>query len=302
MRKTGTVIGAATVAALALAGCSTVTHPGDGDNGLINVVAATSVYGDLASVVGGDLVKVTSIISDPSQDPHSFEGNARVQLALSKADVVIENGGGYDAFVDALLAGVNNRTTAVLNAVDLSGLDQTPANGEFNEHVWYDFPTVAIVVGQIRDAYSNLDPVHAATFTSNADAFRNALSGLQDQQAALKAKFGKQGVAITEPVPLYLLQACGLVNKTPVKFSDAIETGAGVTPNVMDTTFALVSTKAVRLVAYNEQTAGPESDQLLAAATTAGVPVVRFTETLPKDKSYLAWMADNLSAVKAALG
>ncbi|HEX7835130.1 MAG TPA: ABC transporter substrate-binding protein, partial [Pseudolysinimonas sp.] len=57
----------------------------------------------------------------------------------------------------------------------------------------------------------------------------------------------------------------------------------------------------VRLLAYNEQTSGPETDRVRAAATAAGIPVVPVTETLPKGKDYVSWMNANLDAVGAAL-
>ena len=70
----------------------------------LSVVASTNVWGDVAAQIGGDHVAVTSIISDPSADPHGYEADARNQLALSRAALVIENGGGYDDFVDSMLA------------------------------------------------------------------------------------------------------------------------------------------------------------------------------------------------------
>jgi len=290
---------------LLLAGCATSSAPhGSGANasdGVIRVVASTNVYGDIASQIGGKLVKVDSIISDPSQDPHSYEADAQVQLALSKADLVIRNGGGYDDFVGTLLTGANNPDATVLNAATISGYDQEPATGEFNEHLWYDFATMKKVVARIASSFTKLDAAGASTFSANAAKFTAALDGLTSEEAAIKASSAGVGVAITEPVPLYLLDAVGLVDKTPVKFSQAIEAGTDVSPLVLRQTLALFSEHAVKLLAYNEQTSGAETEQVLAAAKRAGVAVVPVTETLPKGTDYLGWMTDNLAAVKAAL-
>ena len=105
------------------------------------------------------------------------------------------------------------------------------------------------------------------------------LSELKSREAEAKAKFAGLAVAVTEPVPLYLLAACGLENKTPAEFSAAIESGDGVTPRVMRSTLDLITTKAVKLVVYNSQTAGPETERLLAEAKTAGIPTLAVTET-----------------------
>lgn len=281
-----------------LAGCAPTTS-GNASDGKISIVASTSVWGDVARQIGGDAVTVTSIITDASRDPHSYEANARVQLALSKADVVIENGGGYDSFVDALLKGLGGSDAEVLNAVSISGF---PQGGELNEHVWYDFPTVKKVAARIAKTLSTIDGSHAVTFAANEKTFTEALGVLQAEQAAIKADIAPgAGVVITEPVPLYLLTASGLVNKTPAAFSKAVEEETDVAPQVLRQTLALFSEHRVSLLVYNEQTSGPETEQVISAARAAGVPVIAMTETLPQGKDYQSWMSDNLAAVKAAL-
>lgn len=271
------------------------------EHGVIPVVASTDVYGDIAKAIGGSRVTVRSMIDSPAKDPHSYEADAQVQLALSKASVVIENGGGYDDFVDTLLKGASNPRAVVLNVATLSGYDQRPKTGEFNEHLWYDFATVKKLVTQLVARFSALDSAHSASFAANGEKFAARLGALQTAEAAIASTARGEGVAITEPVPLYLLTACGLVNLTPPSFSRAIEDGTDVSPIVLRQTLGLFSSRAVKLLAYNEQTGGPETSQVLAAATKAGVPAVPMTETLPVDTGYLQWMTDNLSAVKTAL-
>ncbi|MCU1584166.1 MAG: transporter substrate-binding protein [Microbacteriaceae bacterium] len=293
------------VVSVALAGCATSASGSSATpaaNGVIHVVASTNVYGDIAKRIGGSLVSVTSIISDPAQDPHSYEADAQVQLALSKANVVIENGGGYDSFVDTLLKGANNSTVKLLNAATISGFNQNPSSGQFNEHLWYDFPTMRKVANSLAASFTKLDSGKAATFAANAAAFSKALTGLESTEATIKASDAGKGAAITEPVPVYLLEACGLVVKTPVPFSDAIENGTDVSPVVLENTLSQFSKHQVTLLAYNEQTTGPQTQQVLAAAKSAGVAIVPVTETLPTGDSYLTWMGKNLSAVRAALG
>ena len=286
----------AALTALALSGCSAGSSA---DGGKVRVVASTNVYGDIASTIAGDTVQVTSLMSDPAQDPHSFEASAQSQLAVSKADILIENGGGYDDFVSTLRSGSKNTKATVLNVVDLSG--KKAEGGALNEHVWYDFPTIQKFATALTDALTKADPAQKATFAKNAKAFTAQLTDLQNREAELKAQYAGEGAAITEPVPLYLLDSIGLVNKTPEKFSAAIEEGSDVSPLVLQQTLALFSEHQVKLLAYNEQTSGPETERVLAAAKHAGVPVVPVTETLPAGKDYVSWMNANLDAVGAAL-
>ena len=267
--------------------------------GGVSVVASTNVYGDIVRQIAGDKVTVTSIISDPAADPHSYEANTRTQLDLSKADVVVENGGGYDDFVDTMLKAADSDAT-VLNAVELSGRT-APAGGELNEHVWYDFPAMGKLADALTTALSAADPGNATTFTTNATAFKQKLQGLESTEAGIRAAHTGAGVAITEPVPGYLLEACGLANRTPEEFSEAIEEGTDVPAAVLNDTLALFTGKQVKLLAYNEQTSGPETEKVLQAAKDNQVGVVPVTETLPAGKDYVTWMTGNLAAVDSAL-
>ncbi|MEN0129800.1 MAG: zinc ABC transporter substrate-binding protein [Brevundimonas sp.] len=280
--------------ALALASCSSSSD--DASGGRVDVVASTNVWGDLAEQVGGDLVDVRSIVDDPSADPHSYEASAQTQLALSKADLVIENGGGYDDFVDTMLGAIDNEPV-VVNAVEVSG----KTGDDLNEHVWYDFPTVSKVVGEIAVQLDRIDPKNASTYAANALALQDKLDDLVRATNDIKADHAGEGVAITEPVPLYLLENAGLVNKTPPAFSEAIEEETGVPASALADTKALFETHAVAALVYNSQTTGPETEQVLAAATSANVPVVPVTETLPQGADYVSWMTANIDALRTAL-
>ncbi|SNS69009.1 metal ABC transporter solute-binding protein, Zn/Mn family [Actinacidiphila glaucinigra] len=303
-RLAGLLAGAASLGLLAGCGGSSDEAASAGSTASasaskVTVVASTNVYGDIVERIGGDRVDVTSIISDPAQDPHSYEAGTRNQLALSKAKVVVENGGGYDDFVDRML-GSGNASPEVVNAVEVSGRT-APAGGELNEHVWYDFPSMGKVADRIADALGKADPDNAGTFAGNAAAFKKSLTALQDKEASLKSAHAGEGVAITEPVPLYLLEASGLANRTPEEFSEAVEEGDDVSAKVLQATLDLFSDRKVKALVYNEQTSGAQTEKVKSAADAAGVPVVPVTETLPAGKDYLTWMNDNVDALADAL-
>ncbi|MGW0476431.1 metal ABC transporter solute-binding protein, Zn/Mn family [Streptomyces coeruleorubidus] len=292
-----------TSASLALlAGCGSSSDSADAESApaKVPVVASTNVYGDIVRSIGADKVDVTSVISDPDQDPHSYEADTQNQLALSKAKVVVENGGGYDDFVDRMLKSGHNDSAQVINAVRVSGRT-APKGGELNEHVWYDFPTVARVADRISAALAKADPADAAAFSRNATAFKAGLTPLEAKEARIKKEHGGEAVAITEPVPLYMTEASGLVNRTPAAFSEAIEEGDDVSPHVLQESLALFGGRKVEVLVYNEQTSGPQTEKSEAAAKAAGIPVVPVTETLPKGEDYLGWMTANVDALASAL-
>lgn len=287
----------AVTAALTLTGCTGTSQ--DAPAG-IQVVASTNVYGNLASTVGGKYANVTSIIDDPAKDPHEYQADARTQLAVSKAQVVIENGGGYDDFVGTMLSASGNTKASRIDAVKLSGYDTTVA--DFNEHVFYDYPTVAKVVDALVAAFEKADPAHSAVFADNGAKLRVALDGLENSASRLSTATAGVGVAITEPVPDYLLAALKVKVVTPKAFSRAIEDGTDAPVGVLQQTLATFSSGEAKLLVYNVQTSGAQTDAVLAAAKKAGVPAVPVSETLPSGFDYVEWQKGVLATIAQALG
>jgi zinc/manganese transport system substrate-binding protein len=307
--------------ALVLSGCSAAAGDPANESTGIRVVSSTNVYGSIAAAIGGEHVDVTSIITSAVQDPHSYEASVQDQLTISQADLVIENGGGYDPFIDALVDAAGADDLETVNVVDLSGnapvADEHSADEHseeehsagdghghvegLNEHVWYDLATADALAGTLTHVFSQLDTENASAFAANYTAFSEDLGELAARTDALAAEFDGAGVAITEPAPLYLLEASGLVNITPEDFSSAIEEGADVSPASLRDTLALFGTGDVALLAYNEQTSSPQTEQVRAAAEQNSVPVVSLAETLPDGEDYVSWMAGNITAITDAL-
>ncbi len=107
----------AAVSTFALSGC------GEQASGAteLSVVTSTNVYADIVAQVAGDFAEVSPIIEDPNQDPHSYEATTQDRLKLSKADLVIQNGGGYDSFMTTMLE-ASDAKAEVLDVVSISGL------------------------------------------------------------------------------------------------------------------------------------------------------------------------------------
>jgi zinc/manganese transport system substrate-binding protein len=291
------LVAAMAVVGAALAGCSGRAYDPPAE---IQVVASTDVYGSLASTIGGPQAAVTSIIDDPAKDPHEYQADARTQLAISRAQVVIENGGGYDEFVGTMISASGNTTAAIINAVKLSGYDSsTPA---FNEHVFYDYPTVAKVVDAIVADFTAADPSHSALFADRGAKLRVKLDALQNSEKDLSTATTGVGVAINEPVPNYVLHALAMKIVTPTAFSDAIEQGTDAPATVLEQALTTLSSGEAKLLVYNVQTTGPQTDALLAAAKKAGVPAVPVSETLPPGFDYVTWQKGVLATIADALG
>jgi len=294
----GTLL-AAGLAAPVLAGCAAGDAGRPPARGGVPVVASTDVYGSVARAIGGTHVTVTSIIHSPDVDPHEYAPDPRDGLAMSRARILIINGGGYDDFAGKLAAASGARPR-MINVSQLSGLDQGP---DFNEHVWYHLPTVRALADTLAADLGHADPGDGPAFRANAAAFDAALSRLADRIAAIKSAHAGARVAVTEPVPLYLVQAAGLVNTAPPRFSHALEAGIDPPATALAQMLALLHGPGrVRALLVNTQTEGPVANQVVGAARAGGVPVVEVTETLPAGSmDYVSWMGNQIDRLASAL-
>ena len=286
-------------AAIVLTACgSPPLPPAAASPEAIPVVASTDVYGAVVRAVGGARVAVTSLIDDPAADPHSFEPPPADAAAVARARLVVVNGGGYDDFAERLAPGPD---AVVVNVVELSGLT-APADGELNEHVWYSLPTMKTLAGRIARDLATVDPAAAGEFTANADAFDTRVDGLITKVDAVKSAHGGDRIAVTEPIPLYLTEAAGLVNATPEEFSEAVEEDTDPPAAAVAQTLDLFAADPVRALLVNGQTRTPVTDQVEQAARAAAVPVVEVGETLPAGvDDYVVWMGGQIDALDRAL-
>ena len=313
--------------ALALAGCAGTAAPeGTSADGKLQVVTSTNVYGDIVSAIAGDTVDVTAIISSTSQDPHEYEATAKDQLAVSKAGLLIENGGGYDSFMDALVEATGTKAP-VISAVEFShdwpgndGHDHSDDHSDaptddptteasdvaddhsghdhiegFNEHVWYDPHTIEHVAEKIAEELTVLVPSESATFSQGLADFTAGISTLEGALDTLSAAHAGEKIFITEPVPLYLTTAAGLENVTPEAFSEAVEEGQDVPPATLLEATRILEAGDVRILIANSQTGGAETTQVIELAKKQGIPVLEFSEIKPQDQPYLQWMEANVA-------
>ncbi|WP_255502910.1 metal ABC transporter solute-binding protein, Zn/Mn family [Mycolicibacterium sp. CH28] len=262
-------------------------------------MASTNVWGDIAKQIGGAHVAVVSIMSDPNADPHEYQADANTAAALSKAQLVLENGLGYDDFMDKLLSASPNPARKEIDAAEVMKIDGADAN----PHIWYDIAKIPDVANAIATELGSLDPADAATFTTNAKSFNESLAPINAEIANIKAKYSGAPVGYTERVPGYLVEAAGLTLATPASFAQAIEDGND--PSAADNAAmdAALSGKKIKVLLYNSQVTSPATDAVKKLAATSGVPVVGVTETLPPtDKDFQAWQSRQISELTAALG
>jgi zinc/manganese transport system substrate-binding protein len=237
-------------------------------------------------------------MSNPATDPHSYEASSSVAQEISGARLVVQNGVGYDTFMNTIEKAVPDSGRKIIDVQNLLGLpDSTP-----NPHLWYKPSTMPAVANAIAADLAAIQPAHASYFRANARTFINSLATWNQAIASFRAKYPNTPVAVTEPVADYMLQAAGADIMTPFPFQADIMNG--VDPSAQDTTLerSLFAQHKVKVFLYNQQVTDSLTESFISLAKENDVPVVGVYETMPvPGYDYQSWMLAEIHDLQQAV-
>lgn len=298
---------------------SSPTLTRDGDTGKIKVVTSTQVWADITELVGGEWVEVSVIVPD-NQDPHSYEATARDQLAISEADLVIANGGGYDSFMDQLVAATDT-DLIFLKLVEGEHLHAGEAEAshedhdhshdhdhehEANEHIWFDFALTLDAANHIVEAIVELRPEAKDSTQAGVEFLTSEMGNLELRLEALRERALGLGFIATEGVANLMLLNAGFENLTPDSLADAVEEERDAPLDALEEAKALLENKVAEILVVNITTTDAATDQLIAAAEAGNRKIIRVSETASgadttADLDYLDWMNLILDQLQEAI-
>lgn len=260
------------------------------------IVAAESTYGAIASEIGGTHVRVLSLIRNPNVDPHAFEASPSVAQTIGVARLVVQNGLGYDGFMNDIEAATASPRRRVIDVQRLLHLPDSTAN----PHLWYRPDAMPALAAALVRELSALQPAHHAYFAANARRFDASLRPWLDALARFRTAHPGAPVATTEPVGDYLLSAAGARNLTPWTLQADIMNGVDPAAQQITLQMRLLREHRVGALVYNQQVTSTVTQHFLTAARAAGVPVVGVYETMPSGYSYQRWMLAETQALQRA--
>ena len=270
-------------AVLLASGCAAAGSSDPG--GKIVAVGAENEYANVIAQVGGKYVQASAIMSNPNTDPHTFEASASVARLVSSAQLVVQNGVGYDTFMNTIENAAPSSSRKVVTVQDLLGLpDSTP-----NPHLWYKPSTMPTVANAVAADLAALQPAHASFFKAQAAAFISSLSAWNNAIAALATKYAGTPVATTEPVADYMLQA-DIMNGTDPSAQDVA------------TQRSLFTQHKVKVFLYNQQVTDSLTESFISLAQANDIPVVGVYETMPEPGyDYQSWMLTEVQDLQKAV-
>ena len=263
--------------------------------GPISVVAAENFYGDIAEQIGGPNLAVTSILTNPEQDPHEFEASPSTARQIADARLVIYNGADYDPWAVKLLSASKSSQR---ETIEVAKLIHKKAGD--NPHVWYEPHAAPALAKTLADTLSKIDPAHKAEYAGRLAAFERSMSPLTDKIAALRQKYAGTAVTATEPVFGYMADALGLKMRNGrfqlAVMNDTEPSAAAIAAFEKD-----LRARTVKALIYNNQTSEALTERMRGIAQESGVLVVGVSETAPPGTRYQEWMLSQLESLDQAL-
>jgi zinc/manganese transport system substrate-binding protein len=297
LRSATLIVAALATSALTVAGCGS-TSPAAAGPGVIPAIGAENEYANVLGQIGGRYVHVSSFLNNPNTDPHTFEASPSIAEQVSSAQLIVQNGVGYDTFMNKIESATPNSKRRVIVVQNVLGLpNNTP-----NPHLWYAPRTMPAVAKVMAADLSALQPKHAAYFKARLASFIASLAPLHAAIAAFRTRYAGTAVATTEPVADYLLQAMGMNNLTPFTFQADIMNGVDPAPEDITLENGFFTKHQVKVFCYNEQVVDSLTTSIRDTALHAGVPVVGVYETMPSPGyDFQSWMLAEVDAIEKAV-
>jgi zinc/manganese transport system substrate-binding protein len=289
----------ALTAICALAGCGAQSQAANraARSGRIVAVGAENEYADVISQIGGRYVSATAIMSNPNTDPHTFEASPSVAEIVSAAKLIVQNGLGYDTFMDKIESASPDSGRKVIDAQTLLRLPDSTSN----PHLWYEPATMPAVAAAIATDLTALLPQHARYFAANLIRFDDSLKPWLAAIDAFANEYPRTPVATTEPVGDYMLEAAGTIDRTPAQLQADIMNGVDPAPQDITLQDNLFAQRRVKVFLYNQQVTDSLTRTFLNEATADHIPVVGLYETMPLHYSYQSWMLAETRALQRAV-
>ena len=266
---------------------------------VVHVVAAENFWGNIAGQLGGSDVRVTSLITNPNSDPHLFETSAADAATLAQAQVVVENGAGYDTWMQNLLSADAGHPGIVVAAsvLHVGGSDPNP-------HLWYDIP-------RGRPPWPPPSPPHAKAAPQDAPAFRANLARFDASLLPVEVHAGHDQAAVPQRVGRLHRACAGLRGRHwPTSMSRprpasawSIEEGSDPGPADTLAMQQLITRHDINVLLYNVQTVTPVTTQIRACSPcSTPSPWWACSETMPAGvATYQQWQQSQLTHLLHAL-
>lgn len=292
MRRLTACALAALLMMVSLTGCAQ-------EAGGLTVMASFYPMADFAAKIGGDRVKVTTMV--PSGiEPHDWEPSPMDIVNLNRAAVFVYSGAGMEHWAEDVLKSLDNRELIAAEAsTGVTLLDE--GDGHADPHVWLNPQNAKTQMANIRDALTKADPAGKDAYEANFQKYAAELDKLDAAFKAALAGLENRDVVVAHAAYGYLCQAYGL-NQTAIEgLSPDSEPDPARVARIID----FARERAVKVIFF-EELVSPKVAQSIAAQVGAVTDVLSPLEGLTAEEAaagddYFSVMRKNLKALVNAL-
>ena len=274
----------------------------------LQVVTSISVLQDLVQQVGGDQVKVTSLITG-LENPHTYEPRASDVRAIAQAELFVKVGLGLEVWADALVANAANPdlevvvTSAGIPVLETGSEEQPTASPASesqhtrgNPHIWMDPRNARRMAQTIRDALIRKRPEARQIFERNFQDYAAKLDALLEEAKQRMNRVGLRRVVSFPPAFPYLFRALGIEEIARIMEVP----GTTPSPRHIAEVIRQMKQQHVRVIVTVPQF----SDQIpRSIAEETGARIVRLTQllgALPGTETYLDMIRYDVAQLEAA--
>ncbi len=268
----------------------------------LKVVASFSILGDLAHEIGGDKIAVTTLVG-PNGDAHVYEPKPADAVAMSKANIVLINGLGFEGFIERLA-----KTSATKAQIVTASTGVKPIMGEGEDagkndpHAFQSIPNVRLYVKNITDALCVADAADCDSFKANAAAYDAKLVTLDADVRAAVATIpeAKRTIITSHDAFGYFAHEYGLTFLAPEGISTDSEASAAGIATLVD---QIKSSKASAL--FVENMSDPRLIKQISDETGIAIGGSLYADALSAAdepaSTYIEMMKSNIAVIKAAI-
>ncbi|PLS30769.1 ABC transporter substrate-binding protein [Bifidobacterium margollesii] len=282
------------VALSALGACGgSASSGGQSPQEPIAVTSSINQWGLLAKQIGGDQVKVTSILGSTNVDAHDFEPQTSDIATISKSRILVVNGAGYDEWAVKASAG----TVTTVSAADAVGA----ADGD-NPHLWFSKDARKAMARELAEAFAKERPAEKDYFDGRLQTWSKSESELETTMDTFAERHPKATYAATESVAYYLMSDLNLTDATPQAYAQAVANESEPAPADVQKFQSLITAGKISVLVNNTQEASDMTNLITGTAHKSSVPVLDVSEQVPEGQdSLVSWMNSLISACEKAL-
>ncbi len=269
----------------------------------IDVVATFSILGDMVRQVGGDRVRVTTLVG-PDSDAHVYRPTPADARAVAGTRLLVINGLGFEGWIERLTeaSGYKGRVVTATDGVEPRRMTDNE-QGEIDPHAWQNLANARIYVRNIADGLAAIDPAGADIYRGNAARYMEEIDAVEAQvrEAVGALPVERRKVVTSHDAFGYLSAAYGIEFHAPVGFSTEAEASAGDVARLI----RQINREKIPAVFLDNISDRRLLDQIVRE-TGARIGGTLYSDALSKEDgpagTHLGMMLHNIRTLVAALG